>query len=105
MRKVANFLKKDLTDEVIQSIADKCSFQNLKTANETMKQRPLNLVERLTEEEKGRMIKHKPPQMYRKGKVLLNCCLMLSYNVSVFFLFFFFFLGGGRGLGGFHFSN
>lgn len=69
VRKVANFLNKDLTDEVIQSIADKCSFQNLKTANETMKQRPLNLVERLTEEEKGRMIKHKPPQMYRKGEV------------------------------------
>ena len=32
VRKVASFLNKDLPDDVIAAIADKCSFKNLKHA-------------------------------------------------------------------------
>ena len=71
VRKVARFLNKDLPDDVIRDIADKCSFKNLKHATETYKQPWYKqLTSRLSLEEQELIAKTKQQetQFYRKGK-------------------------------------
>ena len=70
MRKVASFLNKDLPDDVIQDIADKCSFKNLKHATETYKQ-PWDLTSKLSPEEQEMIAnwKTQETQFYRKGNI------------------------------------
>ena len=68
VRKVARFLNKDLSEETVNSIAEKCSFKNLKAANDSLKKRPEQLAERVRLlQEKGGKIPSGPPNLYRKG--------------------------------------
>ena len=70
MRKVATFLNKDLSDDVIYDIADKCSFQKLKHAEETFKQQE-DISSRITVEQLDTMKKQGPIKIHRKGKLLV----------------------------------
>ena len=76
--KIARFLEKDLSDEIIQDIADKCSFKNLKHADATVKDKHMPQVSRLSEEDIEKRNKHGPTNFYRKGEtfvLLLECSL------------------------------
>ena len=70
VRKVAGFLNKDLPDDVIAAIADKCTFKNLKHATETFKQ-PWDLTSKLSLEEQEMIAnwKTQETQFYRKGNI------------------------------------
>ena len=75
MRKVAQFLNKDLSDDVVETIAEKCSFDNLKAANHTLKKLPENIVKRAEQKaanNEGNDGKKPPvpPIFYRKGKYI-----------------------------------
>ena len=73
MRKVAGFLNKDVPDDLMRGIADKCSFKNLKHATETYKQ-PWDLTSKLSPEEQEMIAKWKKQetQFYRKGNNIVR---------------------------------
>ena len=68
MKKVAEFLKKDLSTEVMEHIAEKCSFDKLKTANATVKKRSESIAKRVDKASHPEKKPLGPPDMYRKGK-------------------------------------
>ena len=70
MRKVAEFLKKDLSSEVIEQIAENCSFEKLKAANASVKKRSESIAMRMDKESPKAKKPMTPPDMYRKGKCL-----------------------------------
>lgn len=66
VKRVADFLNKDLPDDVIHDIAEKCSFKKLKHAEETYKL-PWGIASQMTEEEREKN-KDKLATAYRKGE-------------------------------------
>lgn len=69
--KVAQFLNRSLSDDVIRSIANKCSFNNLKSADEALKTETNVVSSELTEDE---IQQRKSPgrlSVFRKG--ILKC--------------------------------
>ena len=68
VRKLALILNKDLSDDLIRNIADKCSFTKLKHVEETQKQH-VDVTKRMTPEELESMKKKGPVSLYRKGKI------------------------------------
>ncbi|XP_022301726.2 sulfotransferase 1B1-like [Crassostrea virginica] len=60
-KRLADFLNIELTEEDIAEISDKCSFQNLKQANETVKEHPTSFL--------GEHAAKLMPKIYRKGEV------------------------------------
>lgn len=67
--KVAQFLNRSLSDDVIRSIANKCSFNNLKSADEALKTETNVVSSELTEDE---IQQRKSPgrlSVFRKGQV------------------------------------
>ena len=67
IQKLAQFLNKDLSESIIKDIVEKCSFNNLKRYEETMKEDTQVFESRLSEEQLERRRKHAPATMYRKG--------------------------------------
>ena len=72
MRKVAEFLNKDLSNEIIGKIAENCSFDQLKAANDTKKKADVFLAERKAMNAKNEKKPFSPPNMYRKGICLIE---------------------------------
>lgn len=66
--KVAKFLNKDLSQEIIEAIAEKCSFNNLKTAH-VQKVVPIDPNSRFTAEDLEQLKKHGNIPFLRKGQV------------------------------------
>lgn len=62
-RRLADFLNVDLTEEEIVEISDKCSFQKLKLANETIKDHS-----RLLDFSEHKDVRELMKKMYRKGE-------------------------------------
>lgn len=62
-RRLADFLNVDLTEEEIVEISDKCSFQKLKLANETIKDHS-----RLLDFSEHKGVRELMKKMYRKGE-------------------------------------
>ena len=65
--KVAKFLNKDLSDETIRDIAEKCSFKNLRAADEAVKTRTDVVKTGLTENEAKQRKSVGRSWVYRKG--------------------------------------
>ena len=61
VERIAKFLDKDLSKDLVQDIAEKCSFKNLASADNTYKQS----AKLSTLDNPG---KHGTSEMYRKGK-------------------------------------
>ena len=64
---IANFLGKTLTPEVVQDIADKCSFSNMKAAEYTVKEYPEELTAFMGQKEKEELAKPGSFTFFRKG--------------------------------------
>ncbi|MEW8544922.1 MAG: sulfotransferase domain-containing protein [Candidatus Thiodiazotropha sp.] len=79
VRQVAQFLNKDLSEGIIEDIADKCSFKNLKEAEERLKQETDVVQKKLTDAEEEKKTNLGPPSVYRKG--IYNSYL---YTLSLF---------------------
>lgn len=69
VRLVAQFLNKDLSESVITDIADKCSFKNLKEAEEKIKTETDVVQKELTDAEEEKKSNLGPLSVYRKGTV------------------------------------
>ena len=71
VRKVAHFLNKNISEEVIKGIAENVSFKNIKAAYETI-QRPENTsgLEQLVTDKADKNMPAYVPSVYRKGVVL-----------------------------------
>ena len=67
VKKVAVFLHKELTDDTVKTIAEKCSFKNLKAADEILKNIPDNLLRNFSEEHMAKMKKYGFIPFFRKG--------------------------------------
>ena len=67
MRKVAKFLNKDLSNEIIGKIAKNGSFDQLKAANDTKKKADTFLAKRKAMNAKNEKKPFSHPNMYRKG--------------------------------------
>ena len=65
---VAEFLQKDMSTEVMEHIAENCSFDKLKTANATVKKRSESIAKRIDKASDPGKKPLGPPDMYRKGK-------------------------------------
>ena len=72
MRKVAEFLNKDLSNEIIGKIAENCSFDQLKAANDTKKKRDILLAKRKAMNAENEKKPISPLNMYRKGISLID---------------------------------
>ena len=67
VQKIARFLSKELPEDTVNEIVEKCSFDKLKRFEETTKKSTNVLDAQLTEAELEVRRKHGPEQMYRKG--------------------------------------
>ena len=64
---MAEFLGKDLPRDLIEAIADKCSFKNLQNADKTVKELPKEFFENFGEEVIKKFEKLGPISVFRKG--------------------------------------
>ena len=68
MRRVAEFLKKELPESIIGEIAEKCSFKNLQNADKTLKELPKEFFTNFGKEEMKVFEKIGPVSVFRKGE-------------------------------------
>ncbi|KAK3101683.1 hypothetical protein FSP39_005435 [Pinctada imbricata] len=68
VRRIADFLEVDISDEVVNEISAKCKFQTLKKANDDLKKPPEELLKNFLSLSKI-LPNIKVPAIYRKGEV------------------------------------
>ena len=74
VKQIAKFLNKNLSKSLIARIAEKCSFKNLKKANDIVKERPN--VPMVTD------VKFETGHMYRKGESSPTTAITLSIGTT-----------------------
>ena len=67
VQKISRFLRKELPEDTVNEIVEKCSFEKLKRFEDTMKKSTDVLDSKLTEAELEVRRKYGPEQTYRKG--------------------------------------
>ena len=72
-------MDKDLSSEVIQEIADKCSFKQLKQADATLKDKGMPKLETMSAEDIEKKKQAGPTNMYRKGKKTLTISILMDF--------------------------